>query len=69
MKRFSAAGATALAFFLSAQAWAQTSQVMTITVPYGAGGIVDNTARAYAERLGQELGQRWWSRTKAAPAA
>ncbi len=30
---------------------------MTITVPDGAGGIVDNTARAYAERLGQELGQ------------
>ncbi|KCB32945.1 tripartite tricarboxylate transporter family receptor domain protein, partial [Bordetella hinzii CA90 BAL1384] len=57
MKRFSAAGVTALAFFLSTQAWAQTAQVMTITVPYGAGGIVDNTARAYAERLGQELGQ------------
>ncbi|MCJ9710613.1 tripartite tricarboxylate transporter substrate binding protein [Bordetella hinzii] len=57
MKRFSAAGVTALAFFLSTQAWAQTAQVMTITVPYGAGGIVDNTARAYAERLGQELGR------------
>ncbi len=44
----------------SAASYAQSdakSQAMTIVVPYGAGGIVDNTARAFAQKLAAELGR------------
>ncbi|KAG1244985.1 hypothetical protein G6F65_021497 [Rhizopus arrhizus] len=33
------------------------SPALTIGVPYGAGGIVDNTARAFAQKLAAELGR------------
>jgi tripartite-type tricarboxylate transporter receptor subunit TctC len=49
--------ASTLAALPAAHAQGLATPVITITVPYGAGGIVDNTARAYAEKLGQELGQ------------
>lgn len=46
----------ACAFSASVQAQADAkAQAMTIVVPYGAGGIVDNTARAFAQKLAVEL--------------
>ena len=45
-----------LAFNAQAQGVAD-ARAMTIVVPYGAGGIVDNTARAFAEKMSQELGR------------
>ncbi len=46
----------ACAFSAAAQAQAD-AKAMTIVVPYGAGGIVDNTARAFAQKLAAELGR------------
>ena len=50
----------AVSFTVDAQAQTQADtkpQAMTIIVPYGAGGIVDNTARAFAQKLAAELGR------------
>lgn len=44
------------AFSAAAQAQAD-AKAMTIVVPYGAGGIADNTARAFAQKLAAELGR------------
>ncbi|KAG1443723.1 hypothetical protein G6F57_018014 [Rhizopus arrhizus] len=46
----------AASFAVHAQTDAK-SQALTIVVPYGAGGIVDNTARAFAQKLAAELGR------------
>lgn len=45
-----------LPFSVHAQA-TTSSKVITIIVPYSAGGIVDNTARSFAQKLATELGQ------------
>ncbi|MEN4920733.1 tripartite tricarboxylate transporter substrate binding protein [Achromobacter spanius] len=57
-KRIAGLCAIGAACALTAAAHAQTAgqaQAMTIVVPYGAGGIVDNTARAFAQKLAVEL--------------
>ena len=56
-KRIAGLCAIGAACAFSAAAHAQSdakSQAMTIVVPYGAGGIVDNTARAFAQKLAAE---------------
>ncbi|CAB5513336.1 hypothetical protein LMG26857_02616 [Achromobacter anxifer] len=60
IKRIVGLCAIGAACAFSAGAHAQSdakSQAMTIVVPYGAGGIVDNTARAFAQKLAAELGR------------
>lgn len=57
-KRLAALCAVGAACAFSAAVQAQDgakAQAMTIVVPYGAGGIVDNTARAFAQKLAVEL--------------
>ncbi|WMD21751.1 tripartite tricarboxylate transporter substrate binding protein [Achromobacter seleniivolatilans] len=59
-KRIAGLCAISAAYAVSFAAHAQTdtkTQAMTIVVPYGAGGIVDNTARAFAQKLATELGR------------
>lgn len=47
----------AMAVGLTAGASAQRADVVTIVVPFGAGGGVDTVTRAVAERLSRELGR------------
>jgi len=58
LKRIAGLCAIGAACAFSATAHAQAdAKAMTIVVPYGAGGIVDNTARAFAQKLAAELGR------------
>ncbi len=57
-KRLAGLCAFSAACAVSSTALAQADakpQALTIVVPYGAGGIVDNTARAFAQKLATEL--------------
>ncbi len=57
-KLLGAAGAVLAMLPMSVNAQATASnKVLTIVVPYGAGGIVDNTARSFAQKLATELGR------------
>ncbi len=58
LKRIAGLCAIGAACAFSAATHAQAdARAMTIVVPYGAGGIVDNTARAFAQKLAAELGR------------
>jgi tripartite-type tricarboxylate transporter receptor subunit TctC len=69
-RRLFAASAAALAAGLAAQSgFAQTAwpgeKVVTIVVPFGAGGTTDLLGRTLADRLSQRLGQRFIVENKA----
>jgi len=44
-----------------AQAQSYPSRTITLIVPYTAGGPTDVAGRIMAQRLGERLGQAWWS--------